>query len=262
MVVAEVLPVLLLAPLAGSLVDRLPRVAVMVASDVVRVGLAGVLAVAHEQTAVVYAVAVGLSCGQVFFSPAAQSLLPTLVRDEELVSANSGLWTAAVAAQVVVAPVAALVATGVGFGPAFALNAASFAVSALVLHGLSEPDQPRPVSVGSPFAHVREALPALGRVPLLRALAVAQLLAALSAGATSALLVVLATERLGGGEGYGLLVGAIGVGAVLGPTVVLRRVADPRRPLLVFGPFAVRGVVDLVLALVTGVPLAAAALVV
>lgn len=35
-VVAEIIPVLLLAPLAGPLVDRLPRVAVMVASDVVR----------------------------------------------------------------------------------------------------------------------------------------------------------------------------------------------------------------------------------
>lgn len=38
-------------------------------------------------------------------------------------------------------------------------------------------------------------------------------------------------------------------------------IKDPRRPLFVFGPYAVRGVVDLVLALVTAVPLAAGALV-
>lgn len=43
-VVAEIMPVLLLAPLAGPLVDRLPRVAVLVAADVVRVLLAGALA--------------------------------------------------------------------------------------------------------------------------------------------------------------------------------------------------------------------------
>lgn len=261
-VFAEIVPVLLLAPLAGSLVDRLPRVRVMVSADLVRVVLAGVLAVWHDDVAVAYAVAFGLSAGQVFFSPAAQSLLPSLVRDDELVAANSGIWTAAVTAQIAVAPVAALLAVDVGFGPAFAVNAVSFALSAALLRGLSEPARPGPVTVTSPFAHAREALPALARIPLLQALAAGQFLAALSAGATSALLVVLARDRLGGGEGYGLLVAAIGAGAALGPLLLLRRIKDPRRPLFVFGPYAVRGVVDLVLAVVTTVPVAAGALLV
>jgi MFS family permease len=96
---------------------------------------------------------------------------------------------------------------------------------------------------------------------LLKALAAGQFLAALSAGATSALLVVLAQERLGGGEGFGVLIACVGIGAALGPLLLLRRIRNPRRPLFVFGPYAVRGVVDLVLAAVTGLPLAAAALV-
>ena len=256
-VLAEIVPVLLLAPLAGSLVDRLPRVRVMVAADLVRVLLAGVLAVWHDHAAVAYAVAFGLSAGQVFFSPAAQSLLPSVVRDDELVTANSGIWTAAVTAQIAVAPVAALLAVQVGFGWAFALNAVSFAVSAAVLRGLREPERAHPVRVTSPFAHAREALTALGQIPLLKALAAGQFLTALSAGATSALLVVLAQDRLGGGEGFGFLVAAMGAGAALGPLLLLRRIEDPRRPLFVFGPYAVRGVVDLVLAVVTTVPLAA-----
>jgi MFS family permease len=261
-VLAEIVPVLLLAPLARSIVDRLPRVKVMVAADLVRVVLAAVLAVWHDSAAVAYAVAFGLSAGQVFFSPAAQSVLPSVVRDDELIAANSGIWTAAVTAQIAVAPVAALLAVEFGFGPAFAVNAVSFALSAVVLRGLREPERARPVSISSPFAHAREALGALAHIPLLKALAVGQFLAALSAGATSTLLVVLAQDRLGGGEGYGLLVAAIGVGAALGPLLLLRRIKDPRRPLFVFGPYAVRGVVDLVLAVVTAVPLAAAALVV
>jgi MFS family permease len=259
-VLAEIVPVLFLAPLAGSLVDRLPRVRVMVLADVVRVVLAGVLAVWHDHVAVAYAVAFGLAAGQVFFSPAAQSLLPSVVSDDELVAANSGIWTAAVTAQIVVAPVAALLAVQVGFGPAFALNAVSFALSALVLRGLREPERTVPVKVTSPFAHARDGLKALGRIPLLKALAAGQFLAALSAGATSALLVVLAQDRLGGGEGFGVLVAAIGAGAALGPLLLLRRIKDPRRPLFVFGPYAVRGLVDLVLAVVTTVPLAAGAL--
>jgi len=261
-VLAEIAPVLLLAPLAGSLVDRLPRVRVMVAADLARVLLPAVLSVWHDKVAVAYAVAFGLSAGQVFFSPAAQSLLPAVVEDDELVAANSGIWTAAVTAQILVAPVAAVIAVQVGFGAAFAVNSASFALSALVLRGLPEPARPTVVSVSSPFVHAREALTALTGIPLLKVLAAGQFLAALSAGATSALLVVLAQERLGGGGGYGLLVAAIGLGAAAGPLLLLKRIKDPRRPLFVFGPYAVRGVVDLVLAAVTALPLAATALVV
>jgi len=259
-VVAEIAAVLLLGPLAGSLVDRLQRVRGMVVADVVRVLLAATLSVWHDTPAVAYAVAFGLAAGQAFFGPAAQSLLPSLVADEELVAANSGIWTAAVTAQVLVAPVAVLLATRVGFGVAFAVNAVSFAVSAAVLIGLREPGRIVPVTVSNPFAHARDGLRALAALPLLRALAIGQFLAALSAGATSALLVVLAQDRLGGGGGYGLLVAAIGVGAALAPLLVVRRLRDPRRPLLVFGPYAVRGLVDLVLSAVTSVPLAAGAL--
>lgn len=259
-VVAEIVPVLALAPLAGSLVDRLPRVQVMVTADLVRVLLAGVLVVVHDSAPVAYAVAFGLSCGQVFSSPAAQSLLPSVVDEDELVAANSGLWTAAVTAQILVAPVAALLAVHVGYGVAFAVNAASFAVSAVVLRGLREPERTAP-RVSSPFAHARDGLAAVAALPLLKALAAGQFLAASSAGATSALLVVLAQDRLGGRGGFGVLVAAIGVGAAIGPLLLLRRISDPRRPVFVFGPYAVRGVVDLLLAVATNIPLAAAALV-
>lgn len=236
-VLAEIAPVLLLAPLAGSLVDRLPRVKVMVGADLVRVGLATGLALWHDDVTVAYAVAFGLSAGQVFFSPAAQSLLPTVVADDELVAANSGIWTAAVTTQIVLAPFAALAATWWGFGWGFGLNALSFALSAAVLRGLAEPARPPAVVVGSSFTQAGQALRVLRQIPLLRALAVGQFLAALSAGATSALLVVLAQERLGGSAGFGVLVAGIGIGAALGPLLLLRRINDPRRPLYVFGPF-------------------------
>ncbi len=74
-------------------------------------------------------------------------------------------------------------------------------------------------------------------------------LARRQAGATSALLVVLASEHLDlAPSGYGWLLGAIGIGAVLGPYALTRLVTDPRRPAYVFGPYVLRGTVDLVLA--------------
>ncbi len=72
----------------------------MISSDVVRFVLTVVLAVWHGEIAVAYAVAFGLSAGSVFFNPAAGSLLPAVVEDEQLVAANSGIWSAAVLNQV------------------------------------------------------------------------------------------------------------------------------------------------------------------
>ncbi|GAC1331575.1 MAG: MFS transporter [Mycobacteriales bacterium] len=262
LVLAEIIPVLVLAPLAGPLADRLPRVRLMVGADLVRLVLAAILAVWHGNVATVYAVAFGLSAGSVFFGPAASSLLPALVTEDELVAANSGIWSAAVLAQVLLAPLAGLLVVTAGFGWAFALNAASFGVSALLLRGVRGGGRPSAVPTGSMWAQGWAALGLLGRDRLLRALAIAQALAALSAGATSALLVVLAVRRLHtDGRGYGAMLAAIGAGAFCGPLLLSRLSARLRSTRVVFGAFALRGAVDLVLATVSALPAAMVALV-
>jgi predicted MFS family arabinose efflux permease len=248
-VIAEIAPVLLLAPVAGAMVDRLPRVRVMIAADLWRMGLAASLPLVDQHLPAVYAVAFGLAAGGVFFNPAASSLLPSLVDQDELIAANSGLWSAAVVSQVALAPLAGGLVATAGVAPAFLVNAASFAASALLLAGLRPPGRPAPTQAGSWLGRVGEGARLLVADRLLRLLALVQLLAALSAGATSALLVVLAGRRLHVGPGgFGLLLGAIGVGAALGPLLLARLTANPRRPALVFGPLLLRGLVDLLLA--------------
>lgn len=260
-VFAEIVPVLLLAPFAGALVDRLPRVTVMIGADLWRAALATALVLVGDQVVAIYAIAFGLSLGAVLFNPAANSALPSLVRDDELVAANSGIWTAAVVGQVALAPVAGIVYAALGAGPAFAINAVSFAVSAAVLTGLRVPAAVGPTRRQGFFADAVAGIRILAEDRLLRALGAGQLLAALSAGATSALLVVLARDHLDvDPSGYGLLLGAIGIGAALGPVVLTRLVSDPRRPAFVFGPYVLRGLVDVVLATFTALPLALAAL--
>lgn len=260
-VVAEIVPVLILAPVAGLVIDRLPRRRVLIAADLWRVAAALALPLVADSVTGVYAVAVALSAGTVFFNPAAQSVVPSLVDDDELVAANSGLWSAAVTSQILLAPVAGLVVTALGPTPAFLLNAATFALSAAILTRLTVPsgaalEQPLPWRV-----RVVEAARLVGRGRLLRTLAVVQVLAALSAGATSALLVVLAERHLDvGPDGFGLLLGAIGVGAATGPLLLARLTHDARRPALVFGPLLLRGIVDLVLAAASGIGTAVAAL--
>lgn len=261
-VIAEILPVLLLAPIAGELVDRLPRRSVMIAADVWRTALMLALPLVDSSAVAVYAVAFGLSIGTAFFNPAASSLIPAVVEERQLLAANSGIWTAAVLSQIVLAPLAGGVVILVGPTPAFLLDAVTFAASALILVGLVVPAPPASTSTpGTWRSRVREGLSLLVTDRLLRVLAAGQLLAALSAGATSALLVVLAERHLAvGAEGFGLLVGAIGIGAATGPFVLTRLTDNPRRPGLVFGPYLLRGAVDLVVATFTALPVALASM--
>jgi len=260
-VFAEIAPVLLLGPFAGTLVDRLPRVTVMVVADLWRALLAIALIPLADSLVAVYLVAFGLSVGAVLFNPAANSVLPALVTEEELLAANSGIWTAAVLSQIALAPLAGILYAALGAGPAFGVNAASFLLSAVLLVGLRLPAAPNPTQRRGFFADAAAGLRLLLADRLLQTLGAGQLLAALSAGATSALLVVLARDHLDlDPSGYGLLLGAIGVGAVLGPFLLTRLVSDPRRPLFVFGPIVLRGVVDIALAIFTALPVALVAL--
>ena len=248
----EIAPVLLLGFVAGAVVDRRPRRRVMIAADLGRASIALALALFGDDLAVLYAAAFGLSVGAVFFNPAAASLLPTLVGPEQVVGANSAIWSAAVISQIALAPAAGGLVALAGVGPAFAVNAASFVVSAALLAGLPV------VATGARVARRRladvgEGLRIIRHNHLLRTLAWVQALAALSAGATSALLVVLAERHLDVGPGrFGLLLAAIGVGAGLGPLVLRRMLADSRRPAVLFGPYLLRGGVDLTLAASSG----------
>jgi MFS family permease len=261
-VVLEIVPVLAFGFLAGTVVDRVPRRRVMVAADLGRAVIAALLAVAHAHLWALYGGAFGLSALTVFFNPAAASVVPAFVPGDELVGANSALWSAAVLSQVVLAPLAGVAVAWAGPGVAFGVNAASFAASAIILRGLQVPTLgPAAPADRRRWAQATEGLRVIGRSTLLRTLAAVQALAALSAGATSALLVVLAERHLHvRAGGFGLLIGAIGVGAGLGPVVLQRVVADVRRPGLLFGPYLLRGVVDLVLATFSSFAVALAAL--
>ncbi len=255
-VALEIAPVLLLGFVAGTVVDRLPRRQVMIAADLGRAMIAALVAFNSDQLWALYAAAFGLAALTVFFNPAAASLLPSLVDDNELVAANSAVWSAAVMSQIVLAPVAGAVVVTLGASAAFGINSVTFLASAIALSGLRTPPTD-PVERDSRRAEIVEGIQIIRNSRLLGTLAAVQGLAALSAGATSALLVVLAERHLHiDATGFGLLLAAIGVGAALGPLVLQRYVTDVRRPLLLFGPYLLRGLVDLILAAVSNFAIA------
>jgi len=260
-VMFEVLPVLLLGPIAGLAADRLPRRRLMVGADLFRAAVALVLVVMAHSVGVAYAIAFGLSAGAVVFNPAAGSLLPEVVDEDDVVTANSTMWTAAVTAQIALAPLAGFVVAAWGVEVAFAINAATFVASGLLLIGLQAGRTPAEIAVRG-WSGVLVGVETVRADPLLARLAVVQVLASMSAGATSGLLVVLADRWLGvGSGGFGLLFGAIGIGAAAGP-LLLRRFITAGDKRWLFGPFAIRGGVDLTLASVANPAVAGGALVI
>src|SRR4051794_3067417 len=130
--------------IAGPIVDRYPRRTVMIVADLARCLAVTTLVLVPSPTWMhVVAVAATLGAFRSLFHPALMATVPDIVDGDSIVVAN-GFLTSTFHLAIMVGPalgVGLLVA--VGRSGAFALNAASFAVSALLLLGLRLPARAR-----------------------------------------------------------------------------------------------------------------------
>ena len=90
--IAKIIPALFFSSLTGVLVDRFDRRKVMVAADVVRAVLALVL-VTTNSLWVIYLVVVLMETASLFFWPARNSLIPYLVSEDDITTANGLAYT-------------------------------------------------------------------------------------------------------------------------------------------------------------------------
>jgi Transmembrane secretion effector len=134
---AYVVPLLLLLLIGGVVADRLPRQAVMVASDCARCVLHGALAllIAFGAVQIWHMVVIGLLYGaaQAFFQPAYTGLIPQTVAEGDIQSAQALGGISRELASFVSPAIATALIFGVGGAAAFGLDSATFAVSALTL---------------------------------------------------------------------------------------------------------------------------------
>jgi len=265
-VAAEVLPVLALGSIAGVIVDRFSRKWVLIGADLCRAGLALSL-VWPQGVWHAYAVAAGLAAAGSFFNPALQATIPLVTTEPQRLAANSVAWSTGRLVQILAAAVGGGIIALLGTGPSFALNAATFAASAVLLARLRLPDHgvPRPPQVQGPFSSyaedVRQGLEFVASRPFLRRLLAVQTLASLATGGTSAMLVVLAQRQYGlPAAGFAWFIAAIGLGALLGPLIPNLFVADYRTGRWLYGPYVIRGIGDALLALTQVVPVGLALL--
>lgn len=262
LVAMETVPVLLLGPVAGVVIDRFDRKRVLIAADLVRAVLALSL-VWPQGVWHAYLVAAGMACASVFFNPAVNALIPALTTEQQRLAANSVSWSTAQLVQIVGASIAGGLIALVGTSLAFAANAASFAVSAALIAALSVTPHVRQVTTGAGSATARFVSDlhaglryARNDMFVMRLLFV-QSLASFAVGATGAMLVVLSERHLRlPPEGFAYLIGAIGVGALLGPLIPNALARDYRNARWLFIPYVIRGFGDVLIAVLTPFPVA------
>src|SRR5947208_2606438 len=135
MMIVQFLPMAVVGPIAGVVVDRVDRRRLMIAADIVRgVMILGLLLVRRpDQVWMAYVVMALTVAATAFFEPARTAIIPNITTAEELLPANalsSATWSAMLA---IGASVGGVVTAIAGRNVAFAINAASFFVSAFFL---------------------------------------------------------------------------------------------------------------------------------
>jgi MFS family permease len=232
--IVRITPEIIFGPIAGVVADRYGRKRVMIACDAARAALMFALA-----AAAVFDAPIAAALAMVFLAtiagtpslPAAGAIVPSLVDEEALASANSLI---SVVDYTALALGPALGGVLVIFGSpttVFAINGATFLLSSLLLIRL--PDQPRPAEA-APTSSLKDNI--VEGFKALRASPEATTLLALIPpnsfvpGISFVAFVLIADRFLGtGAEGATFLFAAVGVGGMLGG-VLVGRASRSRRP--------------------------------
>ncbi len=219
----QYLPRLLFALIAGAVADRSDRRRIVVAVNIGRaavlVALASTIVTGAVSIAVVLLALFILGTAETFADAASSSLLPGLVRREDLGVANARLQGAFLLTNQLVAPPIGAFLFVVGMALPFSTNAACFALGALLVSRVVY-DRPSERGPSTLRADVVEGVHWLVQHPPMRTLALTIFTFNVTFGAAWAVLVLYAGERLGMDEvGFGLLTTAVAVGGIVGIAV-------------------------------------------
>jgi predicted MFS family arabinose efflux permease len=136
--VLQVLPQTLIGPAAGVINDRVRRKQVMIAADLARMAIVFAMLLVRSRSTVwmVYPLLLLETLMAAFFEPARTAVIPNIAPREDVILANtlsSATWSVNL---LVGASVGGVVAALLGRDAVFVLNAVSFLVSALLIRGM------------------------------------------------------------------------------------------------------------------------------
>ncbi len=131
----QVLPQTVVGPIAGVINDRLRRKWVMIASDLARAAIVGAMLLVRSRSTVwlVYPLLVLESVMWAFFEPARTAVIPNITSDDDLLLANTISTTTWSINLVAGATLGGIALALLGYQAAFLLNAVSFLFSAFFI---------------------------------------------------------------------------------------------------------------------------------
>ena len=228
-------PYVLFGAVGGAIADRYDRRAVMIATDLGRAAcMFGLAAVVLAGAPVWLALLLAFASATVGTPsrPAQGAITPSLVAERDLAAANAVVGILEHTALVLGPALGGLLLLAGSPAVAFAVNGASFLVSAALVvpiraRAAAEPEEEQPPSLGRRLADGLTALARSGDAALLVVLLVA---ATFVYGQELVLLVLVSEQLLGtGSEGVSLLTAAVGAGG-LAAAGLTSRLATARRP--------------------------------
>jgi MFS family permease len=232
---ARFLTALVTSPIGGLIADRVERVRLMVTLDMLALSFQTALAVvAALNGPVVLAIALAAltSVSTSSYDPAARATTPAVVGEEHLAAANSA-QSAVENLSIIVGP--AIAGVLLLFSPpavVFAINAATFGLSALVVSRMRMRSRPSDITEGGavgPLKQMAAGMRAFVSSPKVTLLAGFSILASFVYGTDTVLFVVVSKNQLGtGSTGYGYLLAALGVGGIV-MAGFMNRIAAARR---------------------------------
>jgi MFS family permease len=229
--IAELLPGFLFGLVAGAWVDRLRRKPVMIATDLGRALLIVTIPAAAFLgwlgLGQLYVIAALVSVLSVFFDVAYQSFLPSLVKNDELVEANSKLSAAMSVAEASAFSAAGWLIQLLTAPVAMLIDALTFLASAGLVARIREPElQTIPNSAAarpSITSEVVEGLHAVWRQPILRGMVVADLALNLAFGLFGTVFLLYVNQEVGFDPGIlGMIFAVGGVSSFLGAMIAGR----------------------------------------
>ncbi len=244
--VARMLPPFLVSPVAGIVADRVDRRRLLICTDLVRAVLVlGFLLVRTPgQVWLLYAVTALQMAASGFFFPARNAILPALVSNRELGTANALSATTWSVMLAMGAAAGGAAAGAFGPRPAFVVDSLSYLASAALLSGIvarTRPEAEGDRTLRGALAQYAEGLRYLARHREVLFIALHKAAFALTmGGALQVIQVALAQRRFvigeGGGTALGLMYAVAGVGTGIGPLLAHRlthdRVSSLRRAIL------------------------------
>jgi MFS family permease len=265
--ISYMLPIVFIGPIAGVFVDRWPIKPTLVASDLIRAGLA-VLLILMYQMWHVYAILAALSCVSAFFGPAQQVTIRTHVPREGLMSANALMQIAFMGSRIIGPGAAGAIVATLGPRVCYALDVLSFVLSAALIGSVAIRRAPTTAAATTQssssrihqiWLDMRQGVVFIVHHPAIIFVVLAMAAGLFTIGCFGPLIAIYVRDNLGASARlFGFISGMVGVGLLVGTQIIRKIAARVSDDVMVLSGLGGIGVGALILG---GVPNAAAAMV-